>query len=106
MKTIVIMGMLVKSPSRGHTRGDYADINIAYNVDDSVTIDDVIFYIDKRVNRSVPLRWQTGEKLDYVVGIDRDRNTGKAPMNRVAFTRMLARDIDNLDWHTDSSERR
>ncbi len=100
MKTIVISGMLVKHPRGGQSRGDYTDIDLAYNVTDDVTIDDVVYYINNAGSRVVAARTD-GEKLEYAVGIDRDRNTGKKPLNRIAFARQLRTDMKTLEWRKD-----
>ncbi len=97
MKTIVISGMFVKYPRGRQSKGDYTDVDLAYNITDDVTIDDVIYYINNAGSRVVPAR-TNGEKLDYAVGIDSDRNTGRKPLNRIKFAQQLRRDMSNLEW--------
>jgi hypothetical protein len=109
VKTIVITGMLVRNPTGRKSRGDYASVDLAYNVDDSVDIDDVIFYINKSKARPVPYDLKSDEKLDFSVGIDRDR-AGDVPtrlkgkvLNRVSIRKEIEKDMKGLEWFEDGA---
>jgi len=111
MKIIVISGMVVKNPSRGKPRGDYATVDLVYRVEDSVEIDDVIFYLNKAKLRAVPYDFKSGEKLDYVVGIDNDRagdvpkRLGKKVLNRVGLSKEIKKDLQGLEWFADGASK-
>ena len=89
----------------GRDKGDYADIEKVYNVDDSVTIDDVYFYLNKRNTRPIPIKITDNEpvrKLSFAISMDSNRSHDadiKKPLNRVMFARKLEADLKNLDWH-------
>lgn len=99
MKTFVIHGLLTRNPSGRHTRERYAHSNLVYNVDDSVTFDDIEYVLRNTINRAVPYDIREKEHLGYVIGMDKERvHDGGPVLNRVALNRKLKRDIDNLDW--------
>lgn len=101
MKTYVIHGLFTRNPSGRNVREQYAHVNLVYNTDDSVSWEDIDFYLSKlNVKRTVPVDIRTGEKLDYVIGLDRDRRDegNRIPLNRIAFKKSLERDLKNLDW--------
>src|SRR5574343_133929 len=101
MKTYVIHGLFTRNPSGRNTREQYAHVNLVYNTDDSVSWEDIDFYMSKlNVKRTVPIDIRTGEKLDYVIGLDKDRRDegNRIPLNRLAFKKSLERDLKNLDW--------
>ena len=104
MKTIVVYGMFVKQPHRGMNRGDYTNVDWVYNVDDGVTIDDVVYMIESKRVRMVPIG-EDREKLDYVVGVDRNR-VGTGPvLNRFGLSQQIKKDFEKLEWQRDRSTR-
>lgn len=99
MKTFVIHGLLTRAPSGRHSREKYAHSDLVYNVEDSVTFDDIEYVMRNSVLRTVPVDIRAGQKLEYVIGMDKERVGAGGPiLNRVAFSRKLKKDIDNLDW--------
>ncbi len=110
MKTIVVHGMLVKDS--GRDRGDYSDVDFVYDVDDSVTVDDVIFYINRHGARAVPTRTD-GTKLSFVVSVDSERKTddkrevkkGRV-LNRVGVSKAIRKDMATVSWETPEKKRR
>jgi len=100
-KTYVIYGLLTRSPTGRGRREPYAYTNLVYNVDDSVSFEDVEYIMQRiaRIKRSVPYDIRTNEKLDYVIGLDKERsNEGGKVLSRLAFNKKFAQDLNNLDW--------
>ena len=100
MKTFVIHGLLTRSPAGRHARERYAHTDLVYNTDDSVNFEDIEYAIRKSgINRAVPYDIRTREKLDYVIGLDKERAyTGGPKLNRVALMKKIVKDINELDW--------
>jgi len=105
MKTIVVSGMLVKSS--GRDRGDYSDVDFVYNVDDSVTVDDVIYFINRHGARAVPARTD-GTRLSFVAYVDSERKVDEKRevkkgriLNRVGLSKAIAKDMQTIDWSED-----
>ena len=89
--------------------GDYAAIDLVYNVDDSVSVDDIHYYISNRNYRITNKDNVNGIEYDYSVGIDSERKwdaQNKKPLSRIAFGRQLDKDFRKLDWHTDKRRAR
>jgi len=103
MKTIVIHGMVVRTD--GRNAHDYSDVDLVYNVEDSVSVDDVIYYLNKSGVRPVPVKTD-GTKLSYAVGIDNERKReamkGAKPnvLSRIAFKKQFEKDLKKVEWHT------
>ena len=108
MKTVVISGTVAKRT--GNQKGNYADIEKVYNVDDSVTVDDVYYYLEKRNARAIPIKIDGSEvkKLSFVISMDSNRANDadiKKPLNRVMFARKLEADLKTLDWQIPKEKR-
>lgn len=99
-KTYVVHGLLTRNPSGRNSKEQYAHINLVYNVDASVSFEDIDYYLSKmNLKRAVPVDIRTGEKLDYVIGLDSERSSeAGVPLNRIAFKRQFEKDLKNLDW--------
>lgn len=100
MKTYVVHGLFTKPPLSRHNREQYAHVDLVYNVDDSISFDDIDYVLRKaQIARAVPIDIRTGEKLDFVIGVDNDRRTDGGPiLNRVAFNKQLTNDVKKLWW--------
>jgi len=100
MKTFVIHGLLTRAPSGRHTREKYAHTDLVYNTDDSVSFEDIEYVMrNANLSRTVPIDIRTGQKLDYVIGMDKERmGDGGPKLNRVAMMAKLKKDLNNLDW--------
>ena len=98
--TYVIHGLLTRNPSGRHSREQYAHVNLVYNTEPSITWDDIDFYLSKlNLRRTVPVDIRTGQKLEYVIGLDKERaDEGGQILNRVAFSRKIQSDLKKLDW--------
>ena len=100
MKTFVIHGLLTRPPNARKTREKYAHTDLVYNVEDGVSFDDIerVLY-QANIRRSVPYDIRANQKLDFVIGMDKERaGSGGQILNRVGFTKKLLNDINNLDW--------
>lgn len=101
MKTYVIYGLLTKEPGRRGSKERYAYTNLVYNTDDGVSFDDIEYVLrNAGIKRVVPIDIRTGQKLDYVIGLDRERSgEGGVILNRIAFNKKLKNDLNNeIDW--------
>ena len=100
IKTYVFHGLLTRAPGARHTREQYAHIDLVYNVDEGVTFDDIDYVFRQlKIARTVPIDIRTGEKLDFVIGVDNDRISDGGPtLNRVAFNKQLTNDVKKLWW--------
>lgn len=100
IKTYVIHGLLTRPPGGRGTREKYAYTDLVYNVDESVSFDDIDYILRKaNIHRTVPIDIRTNQKLDFVIGMDKERvHDGGPVLNRVALNKKLIHDINNLDW--------
>lgn len=78
----------------------YAHTDLVYNTDDSVSFEDIEYVMrNANLSRTVPIDIRTGQELDYVIGMDKERvGDGGPKLNRVAMMAKLKKDLNNLDW--------
>lgn len=106
INTVVISGLVVRNS--GRATGDYADVELVYNVDFPIDIEDIRYWFRSRNIRTAPVKIYDGNrKLQWFVGIDNERR-GDAPgkiYNRVGFSKKLEKDIKQLEWTTPANRR-
>ena len=100
--TYVIHGLFTRPPSGRKSREQYAHVNLVYNVEPGISMEDVAFTLDRmRISRAVPIDIRTGEKVEYIISVDKERERsgeGGRILNRVGFSKQLEKDINNLEW--------
>jgi len=108
-RTIHIYGMVVRSGTvRGKRDKRYQDPDtvpvggeptFTYHTVDDVTIDDIMYYLDKKGVRIAPVDGE-GNKLDTVIAIDNNRpvRPGEKILTRVGVYREIEKDLARVKW--------
>ena len=110
-KTIVISCLARK---HGRTvEGDYTDVDLVYNVEPTVSIDDFEYALRRLHIDLAPVKINTGEgntKLPYCISVDSGRSheaqNKNVVLNRLGAMKRFEKDLKGLDWTPPLSKRK